>query len=148
MGPGLPTLQNHVESCNQPSYSSFRRWSGIYDVSEIPAQDTFLTATDNVEEGLVFNGEDPWYDYDFTTHVLTPKADRTCIYRQPRTFRSNPSYYDDAGTPLWFPSISKNYRIRKDEDFCRRDIIASLIFATSLEGKEKRYVSIEEVLLR
>ena len=73
-------------------------------VNQVPDQELFQTdlVTDKVEEGLVFNGADPWYDYDFTTHVLTPKANRTyVVYTTSHSLYalSFKSYYDDVGTP-------------------------------------------------
>ncbi len=57
---------------------------------------------DGDEPDNVFNnGEDDWYDYDPSTHTLTPKA-RTYLIAttEQRFFKlAFESYYDDAGTP-------------------------------------------------
>ncbi|NRA67206.1 MAG: hypothetical protein HRU19_22170 [Pseudobacteriovorax sp.] len=74
------------------------------DVVEIPTADVFTTdqVTTNIDDGLVFLGDSPWYDYDSSTHILRSKEQRSYIVKSNNGVDfvvSVVDYYDDVGTP-------------------------------------------------
>lgn len=81
-------LDGHAEAALDAADLTFQR----HDIALGPGA-TLVSPTP-------FMGDDPWYDYDATTHVLTPK-DRAHVVQTAAggTFAVEVlSYYDDAGT--------------------------------------------------
>lgn len=81
------------------------------DLAEVPADATFLTDQpdadgDGVDEYVMSIGDTRWYEYDVTTHVLTPK-DLVYVVRGARGSYYKLEmldYYDAAGT-AGYPSF-------------------------------------------
>ncbi len=93
-----------LNSSSTPPTAAAIILSKLEDVSDIPNQDQFLVdqVTENAEEGLVFNGTDPWYDYDASNHILSPKENRSYVVytTQHNVFGiAVMGYYDEFGTP-------------------------------------------------
>lgn len=77
--------------------------SYLDDIDSIPGAESFLLdeVTENQEEGLVFNGESPWYNYDMNTHVLTPKEPLSYLVQTSEDSVYGIAimdYYDEFGT--------------------------------------------------
>lgn len=75
----------------------------IQELVQAPV-DNYRTDISNTEQslesGLVFGGEDPWYDYNQQSHVLTPKERSYVIRSQQGDFYAIAikNYYDSVGT--------------------------------------------------
>jgi hypothetical protein len=76
------------------------------DVVEVPADATFLTDqadanADGVPEYVMSIGDTRWYEYDVTTHVLTPKDMVYVVKGSTGSYYKLQmlEYYDMAGTP-------------------------------------------------
>jgi hypothetical protein len=75
------------------------------DVAAVPAEAMFLTDQpdangDGVEEYVMSTGDTAWYDYNFTTHVLTPKDLVYVVRGADGSYYKLEmlDYYDAAGT--------------------------------------------------